>query len=180
MSDQMKFVSDIRLLLTGLWLGASVFFIGVAQAAFSVLPERELAGSVVGRSLSIVDYAGLGIAVLLIATSFVGSARVSKLWLWIERLLLVVLAAACAVQEFVIGFWMSSIRAQAGGPIDSIATDNPLKIRFDELHQNSVWVLMAAMGAALITFFIISNRTFAAAKAEIKSDIYDFSKEFKV
>ena len=176
----MKFVSDIRLLLIGLWLGASVFFIGVAQAAFSVLPEREMAGSVVGRTLSIVDYAGLAIPILLILTSFVGSARVSRLWLWVERLLLVVLAAACAAQEFVIGFWMSSIRAQAGGPIDSIAADDPLRIRFDDLHEKSVWVLMAAMAAALITFFIISNRTFAAAKAEIKSDIYDFSKEFKV
>ena len=38
----MKFVSDIRLLLTGLWLGASVFFIGVAQAAFSVAGDYVL------------------------------------------------------------------------------------------------------------------------------------------
>src|SRR3954463_14747512 len=104
----MKFVSDIRLLLIGLWLGASVFFIGVAQAAFSVVPDREMAGSVVGRTLSIVDYAGLAIAVVLILTSFFGSARVSRLWLWIERLLLVVLGLACGLQEFVIGFWMSS------------------------------------------------------------------------
>src|SRR4051794_29189697 len=120
----------------------------------------------------------MAIAVVLILTSFLGSGRVSRPWLWIERLLLVVLGLACAVQEVVIGFWMSSIRTQAGGPIDSIAADDPLRIRFDDLHEKSVWVLMAAMAAALITFFIISNRTFAAAKAEIKSDIYDFSKEF--
>ena len=40
----MKFVSDVRLLLLCIWLGAAVFFIGVAQSAFAVLGEqRELA-----------------------------------------------------------------------------------------------------------------------------------------
>ena len=42
----MKFVSDVRLLLLGVWLGAAVFFIAVAQSAFAVLPQRELAGAV--------------------------------------------------------------------------------------------------------------------------------------
>ena len=176
----MKFLSDIRLLLVALWLGAAVFFIGVAQAAFAIVQERDVAGAVVGRTLSIVDYAGLGIAVILILTSFFASARVNKFWLWIERLLLLVVGATCAAQEFVIGFWMSSIRSQIGGPIEQAAADDPLKIRFDQLHQYSEWVLMAAMIAALITFFIIANRAFATAKSELKNDIYDFSKEFKV
>jgi hypothetical protein len=176
----MKFLSDIRLLLIGLWLGASVFFIGVVQTAFAVLPQKELAGSVVGRSLSILDYSGLAIAVILILTSFLAAARVNKLWLWIERFLLVVLGAACVVEEFVIGIWMSAIRSQIGGPIDGIAADDPLRIRFDQLHQYSEWVMMAGMIAALVTFFIISNRVYAAIKAETKSDIYDFSKEFKI
>jgi hypothetical protein len=175
----MKFLSDIRLLLIGLWLGASVFFVGVAQAAFAVLPQKDLAGSVVGRSLSIVDYAGIVIAAVLILTSMLGSARVNKLWLWVERFLLLVVGAACAVEEFVLGFWMSSIRSQITGPIENAAADDPLKLRFDQLHQYSEWVLMAAMIAALITFFIISNRVYSALKAETKSDIYDFSKEFK-
>src|SRR3954466_640413 len=143
----MKFLSDIRLLLIGLWLGASVFFIGVAQAAFAVLTQRELAGAVVGRSLSIIDYAGIVIAAILIATSILGSARVNKFWLWIERVLLLVVGAACVVEEFVIGIWMSAIRSQIGGAIDSIAADDPLKLRFDQLHQYSEWVLMAAMTA---------------------------------
>jgi hypothetical protein len=39
---------------------------------------------------------------------------------------------------------------------------------------------MAAMAAALITFFIIANRVYAVIKADAKADIYDFSKEFKI
>ncbi|HEY2846222.1 MAG TPA: DUF4149 domain-containing protein [Pyrinomonadaceae bacterium] len=175
----MKFLSDIRLLLTGLWLGASVFFVGVAQAAFAVLPQKELAGSVVGRSLSIIDYAGIAIAAIMIVTSILGSARVNKFWLWIERFLWLVVGAACAVEEFVLGTWMSSIRSQMSGPIDDVAADNPLKLQFDQLHQYSEWVFMGAMIAALITFFIIANRAFGAGKVDKKGDIYDFSKEFK-
>ena len=60
----MKIFSNIRLLLISLWLGASVFFIGVAQTAFAVLPERELAGAIVGRTLAILNYSGLVIALI--------------------------------------------------------------------------------------------------------------------
>ena len=176
----MKFLSDIRLLLIGIWLGASLFFIGVAQAAFAVLPQKDLAGSVVGRSLSILDYSGIAIAAVLIVTSLLGSARVNTLGLWVERVLMVVLGAACAVEEFVIGIWMSSIRSQIGGPIDNVGADDPLKIRFDQLHQYSEWVMMGAMAAALIAFFIIANRAFGAGKTDKTGDIYDFSKEFKI
>jgi len=39
--------------------------------------------------------------------------------------------------------------------------------------------LFTAMAAGLISFFIVSNRKFGAAAAA-KSDVYDFSKEFKI
>ena len=179
MVKEMKFFSDLRLLMVSLWLGGSVYFIGAAQAAFAVLPQRELAGAVVSRDLSILNYAGMAIAAVLLLTSFVGGSRVSSFWLWVERFLLVVLASACAVGEYVIGFWLSSIRSQLGRPIDEVAAGDPLKVQFDLLHQWSVWVLVAGMAAALIAFFIIANRRFSTA-AKTDDNIYDFSKEFKV
>lgn len=175
----MKFFSDIRLLLLAVWLGAAVFFIGVAQSAFAVLPQRELAGSVVNRTLSILNYGGMVIAVILILTSLVASAKVNKFWLWVERFLLLIIAAAGAVGQFVIGFWLVSIRSQLGRPIDDVPVDDPLRMQFNTLHEYSVWVLMVAMAAALIAFFIIANRKFGISKSE-KADVYDFSKEFKV
>lgn len=175
----MKFFSDIRLLLLALWLGASVFFIGVAQSAFAVLPQRELAGAVVNKTLGILNYGGMTISVLLILTSFLAAANINKFWLWVERFLLLVIAAASAIGQFVIGFWLASIRAQLGRPIDDVAADDPLRVQFNTLHDYSVWVLMVAMAAALIAFFIISNRKFGPSSAD-KGDIYDFSKEFKV
>lgn len=175
----MKFFSDIRLLILAIWLGAAVFFIGVAQSAFAVLPSRELAGTVVNRTLAILNYSGLAISLIMIATSLIATARISRLWLWVERFLLLVLAAACAIGQFVIGFWLSSIRLQLGRPIDDVAVDDPLRIQFNALHEYSVWVLFAGMIAALITFFVIANRKFGPVKTA-ESNVYDFQKEFKI
>ena len=175
----MKFFSDIRLLLLGLWLGAAVFFIGIAQIAFSVLPQRELAGAVVGGDLTLLNYSGLAVAALLIFSTLIGVSKIKKFWLWTERFLLLLLGASCAIGQFVIGIWLSSVKIQMGRPIDEVAADDPLKIQFNTLHEYSVWILFTAMAAALIAFFIISNRKFVAAKAAT-SDVYDFSKEFKI
>ena len=177
----MRFLTDFRLLLLGLWLGAAVFFIGVAQTAFSVLPSRELAGAIVGRNLAILNISGLGIAVVLFLTSLIG-ANSKRFWLWAERLLLLVIAAACAGGQFVIALWLQFTRAQMGRPIDELAADDPLRIRFNNLHEYSVWVMFAAMAAALIAFFLIANRRAGTATASSKtttSDPFDFSKEFK-
>jgi hypothetical protein len=175
----MKFFSDIRLLLLAIWLGAAVFFIAVAQAAFGVLEQRELAGAVVNRTLSVLQYGGMGISVVLILTSLVGAARIGAFWLWIERFLLLVMAAGCAAGQFVIGFWLSSLRGQMGRPIDEVAVDDPLRVQFNTVHEYSTWALFIGMAAALIAFFIIANRKFTKPAADTKDDIYDFSKEFK-
>lgn len=174
----MKFFSDIRLLLLGIWLGAAVFFIAVAQSAFAVLPQRELAGSVVNSTLAVLNYGGIVISGLLLLTTLFGMSGVRPLWVWAERILLMLLFGACAIGHFVIGFWLSSIRSQMNGPIDDLAVDDPLRVQFNMLHEYSVWVLFAGMAAALVTFFIISNRRFG--KPENTGDVYDFSKEFKV
>ena len=177
----MKFLSDLRLLLLSVWLGAAVFFIGVAQSVFAVLSQqRELAGAVVGRTLSILNVAGLAIALILIATSFLRSANYNRVSIWTERFLLLILAAACAGGQFVIGLWLSMIRGQMGRPVDEVPVDDPLRIQFNNLHQWSEWVLLGGMLAALVAFFIISNRKFGVVSKTASTDPYDFSKEFKI
>ncbi len=177
----MKFITDVRLLLLAIWLGSSIFFIGVAQVAFSVIPSPESAGDVVNSSLAIVNYAGLAIAVILFLSSFLSSNSRNIVMLWAERLFLLMLAAACAAGQFIIGLMLSSVRAQMSGPVKTLAPDDLLRLRFDQLHEYSVWVLMAAMVVALITFFLISNRRSVVVKEKVTvNDPYDFSKEFKV
>jgi hypothetical protein len=174
----MKFFSDIRLLILAIWLGAAVFFIFVAQSAFAVLQDREMAGAVVNRTLTLLNLGGIGIAVILLLTSIIGAAKVSRFSVWVERFMLLVLGTACAIGQFVIGYWLSSIRSQAGVPMEQLAENDPLRVQFMMLHGYSVWVLAAGMAAALMGFFIIANRKFG--KPDKDADIYDFSNEFKM
>ena len=176
----MKFLSDIRLLLLAIWLGAAVFFIAVAQSAFAVLPQRELAGAVVSRTLVVLNFGGIAIFVILLLTSFISSSRVSSFWLWVERILLTIVTAACLIGQFVFGVWISLKRSEIGRPIDELAPDDPLLAQFNMLHEYSVWTLIVGMSAALITFFIIANRKFAKKTSTASTEPYDFEKEFKV
>ena len=172
----MSFIKDFRALLIGLWLGAAIFFIAVAQSSFAVLPSRELAGSVVSRTLMLINLSGLIIGAILLAASFIRQAAAKPFLLWTERLLLALVVVSCAVNQFVIGAWLFYVRAQFGGkPIDEIAADDPLKIQFNTLHEYSVWILMTAMIAALLAFFIILRKSDNNVTV-VKNDEFKFDK----
>ena len=175
----MKFFSDIRLLLVAVWLGAAFFFIAVAQSAFAVLPQREIAGLVVSRTLAILNFSGLALFVVLFLSSFVASKGANRYLVWTERFLLLVTAVTCAVGQFVFGFWIAMKRAEIGRPIDELAVDDPLRIQFNMLHEYSVWTLMIGMGAALVAYFVIANRNAGSTKKDPLATPYNFEKEFK-
>ena len=160
----MKFLSDIRLLLTGLWLGAAVFFIAVAQSAFTVLPTRDAAASLVSTVLSILNISGFIIGLVLFLTALIKRQGFNPAQVWVERFLTIVLITACGVGQFVIGTWLGIIKAGMGKPIDEMPVDDPLRVKFNDLHEYSVWVLFAGMIAALLIFFIIAGKNFWASK----------------
>ncbi len=156
----MNLLSDFRVLLLCLWLGAACFFsFAVAPSVFAVLPSRELAGSVVNRTLAIVNYSGFIIGLILLASSYISRQNANRLTLWIEQGILLLLTAACAFGQFFIGAKLSDLRSQIGRPIDEVAIDDPLRIAFNDLHGYSVTILMTAMIAAVIAFFLIVRRT---------------------
>ncbi len=168
----MNFLSKVRLLLIALWLGAACFFsFAVAPGAFAVLPSRELAGSIVSRTLMIVNISGFVIGLILLASSFLKQETTNRFRLWAERFLLIVLSAACAVGQFVIAVWLGFIRSQVGRPIDEIAAEDPLRIQFNNLHEYSVWVLITAMTAALATFFVMTIRAKEIKSIGIKQNV---------
>ena len=155
----MKIFADFRTLLVALWLGAALFFsFAVAPSVFSVLPTRELAGSVVNRTLAIVNYSGLILGLILLASSYVSRQNVNRVKLWLERGLLLLLTAACAFGQFVIGARLADLRRQIGRPIDEVAAEDPLRIAFNDLHGYSVTILSVALICALIAYFLLANR----------------------
>lgn len=183
----MKFLSNIRLLLLGLWLGAAVFFsFAVAPGAFGVLRDQQvanfsaLAGELVSRNLMIVNLSGFVIGLILLATSFVGTNLQNRFVLWTERILLLAVTLACAIGQFVIALWLRMVKTEMGKPIDAFAADDPLRIKFNNLHEYSVWVLIVAMIAALVAFFIVAAKSYTPAAVKTASKDFDFDKEFKI
>jgi hypothetical protein len=168
----MNFLSDFRALLIALWLGAACFFsFAVAPSAFTVLENRELAGAIVSRTLMIINLSGLAISLIVLAGSFIKrQTLVAPIWIWAERFLLVILMLACAAGQFVISWWLSSVRISMGKPIEEVAADDPLRIQFNNLHQYSVWVLMGAMIVALILYFLIKRKSDKIAVVENKNE----------
>lgn len=155
----MALLADLRTFLIALWLGAAVFFsFVVAPGAFGVLPSREMAGAVVNRTLAILNYAGLIVGLITLASSLIDKNKINRLRLWLEQGLLLFLTAACAFGQFVIGARLQNLRQQIGRPIDEVAADDPLRIAFNDLHGYSVATLGFAMIAALIVYFLLAQR----------------------
>ena len=153
-----------RLILLACWFGAALFFGAVvAPAAFGVLRSfglpnaNEIAGSIVTRSLSVVNIAGFLIALLLLVTAILRRNSSGRISFIVECTCLSVIALATAVGHWVIAARMRALRAAMELPIDQIAAADPRRIEFSSLHGYSVNVLGLAMIAALVALVLMSR-----------------------
>ena len=153
-----------RLILLACWFGAALFFGAVvAPAAFGVLRSfglpnaNEIAGSIVTRSLSVVNIAGFIIALLLLVTLILRRNFASRLSFIVECICLVVIALTTAVGHWFIAARMRALRAAMIVPIDQIAADDPRRIAFNSLHGYSVNALSLAMIAALVAMVLMAR-----------------------
>lgn len=160
----MNLINVTRLLLLACWFGASLFFGAVvAPAAFGVLRSfglpnaNEIAGSIVTRSLSVVNIAGFVIALLLLVTAFLWRNHSSRVSFIVECICLGVIAVATGVGHWVIAARMRALRAAMVLPIDQIAIDDPRRVAFTSLHGYSVNALSVAMIAALVVMILMAR-----------------------
>ena len=161
----MAIIVSLRLLLLGLWLGAALFFSAVvAPSVFSALRAHhvpnvgEIAGTVVTRTLSVVNVSGFVISLIVLATIFAFRRGYAPRSFLLETLSLFTLAVSTFVGHWVIAARMRAIRAAMVLPIDQLPNDDPARIEFNSLHGYSVTALSVAMIAALIAFGVIAYR----------------------
>jgi hypothetical protein len=144
----MSFLRFLILLSLIVWVGGLIFFPAVAQTAFSLLPSRHLAGSVVGRSLGILHWMGIGSGAVFLASSLLysrisgGDARLFAA----RNVLVCLMLVLTLISQFGIIPRMDAIRASIG-EIDSVARDSPARLRFDTLH---VWSTRLESGVLLL------------------------------
>jgi hypothetical protein len=158
-------VRDVRLLLIALWLGGAVFFSAtVAPSAFNVLRARgvayanEAAGSIVTRTLSILNTGGFIIALLLLLSAFLFRQGVRRRAFFAEIISLVLVAITTGVGQGIIAARMLGLRAAMGRPIDDVTADDPLRVSFNSLHGYSVMALGVAIIAAAVVLLLIARR----------------------
>jgi len=145
----------LEILLLGLWLGSMMFFsFAVAPSAFAVLPTRESAGVIVTSTIGKVELLGLVIGPLLILLNGLkrndnsGQAKILRI------ALLVLMVMCAAISRFWISPSMVSLRAAMGGHIDDVASTDPMRVHFNDLHQYSVALMGTAIVAGLVSLFL--------------------------
>jgi glucan phosphoethanolaminetransferase (alkaline phosphatase superfamily) len=153
-----------RLILLACWFGAALFFGAVvAPASFGVLRSfalpnaNEIAGSIVTRSLSVINIAGFLISLLLLLTLLVRRHSSGRLSFIMECVCLGIIALTTAVGHWVIAARMRAWRAAMVLPIDQIAADDGRRIAFNNLHGYSVNALGLAMIAALVAMVLMAR-----------------------
>lgn len=146
------------------WLGAALFFGAVvAPAAFGVLRSfglpntSEIAGSIVTRTLGVINVAGFFIALLLLVTAlFRRNAQTRLSWI-VETVCIVVIALTTALGHWWIAARMRALRLAMELPIDQIAVDDSRRIEFNALHGYSVKALGVAMIAGLVALVLMGR-----------------------
>jgi uncharacterized membrane protein len=133
----MAFLKFLMLLALIAWIGGIIFFAFVeAPALFTVLPSREMAGSVVSRSLAALHWMGLVSGVVFLAASLLyNNMRHAQLKpLAAGHILVVLMLLLTAISQFAVTPRMRALRAEMK-VIDNISFDDPRREEFDRLHQ---------------------------------------------
>ena len=161
----MPFLNQVRLFLLAAWLGAAIYFsAAVAPSVFGVLRSfsltnaNEIAGTIVTRTLSVVNTSGFILSLLLLITTFVLKKNYGRRSLIFQIALLTIVAVATGLGEWVIAARMRGLRAAMHGQIDQVALSDPNRIAFAALHSYSVSALGIAIIAGLLAFFVVANR----------------------
>jgi hypothetical protein len=150
-------VQKIRLAILGLWLGAMAFFsFVVAPAAFAVLPQQQLAGALVSRTLGVLEITGVIIGALLIVILIFSRERDGRAAFY-ELIALALMTASMLVSHFFVSRRMNELRAGLG-EIGLLAANDPARLEFDRLHQYSVWLMGFDILGAIVLIVYLARR----------------------
>lgn len=147
-----SFLRFLQVLALGGWTGAMIYFAAVVTVgAFATLPNRDLAGSIVGYTIRGLHVFGIAAAVIyLLAAAFLGRS-----WKALGRpgaMGVVVMLALTFVSQRIVIPRMDSLRARMGS-IAATAVTNPLRAQFDRLHGISVELEVAILLIGLAALF---------------------------
>jgi len=143
----------------GTWVGAGLFAtLVVAPAAFRQLPTPDLAGAVVGYTLTRLHVLGIaaGIVFLFAFAGMRGAADLAKPAALLVLLMLVLTAAS----EFGVTPRMAGLREQMvreHGSIAATPREDPARSSFGKLHGVSASLELATLVSGLAALFLTAR-----------------------
>jgi hypothetical protein len=141
----------------GTWVGSILFFsFVVAQGAFSVSPDKDLAGALVGYALARMHVIGIVAGIVYLLATAVLERSVGALAHPAALLVFAMVVFTIVSQHGVIAR-MDVLRLQMGS-VAATPPENPLRIAFDRLHQYSVWLEGAILISGLVALFLTARQ----------------------
>ncbi|HXQ27134.1 MAG TPA: DUF4149 domain-containing protein [Candidatus Acidoferrales bacterium] len=143
----------LRVFALGTWVGSIVYFVAVVtRDAFAVLPNRDLAGALVGSTLGGLHGLGVIAAVVYLVASL-GLERSAKALARPAALgVILMLLLTLASQRFVIPR-MAVLRTEMGS-VDATPGSDPRRAEFDRLHSISVDLEGGVLVIGLVALFL--------------------------
>jgi uncharacterized membrane protein len=156
----MSLVRYLMLLSLVVWIGGLIFFSFVlAPTVFAVLPTRQLAGSVVSRSLGIMHWMAITCGVAFAITSMIDSRIVNGVAepFAARNLIVYAMITLTLVGMFGIASRMLALRAQMN-PIDAVPHDDARRVEFNRLHVWSTRIEGSVLVLGLALLYLTARR----------------------
>ncbi len=153
-------IRTLLLLCLAIWIGGLIFFAFIeAPVAFMSLPDTHMAGIIVGASLRILHWMGLGsgFAVLFLFTA------AGRLGIYVQQkmrlpvIVLLLMLALTAISQFGIIPRMEQYRIQAGGAINRADQNDPARVAFNQLHKVSEKVEGGVLLCGVALLFLLAR-----------------------
>jgi uncharacterized membrane protein len=156
----MSLVRYLMLLSLVVWIGGLIFFAFVlAPTVFAVLPTRQLAGSVVSRSLGFMHWMAISCGVVFAITSMIDSRIVNGVAepFAARNLIVYAMIILTLVGMFGIASRMLALREQMN-PIDAVPHDDARRVEFNRLHHWSTRIEGSVLVLGLALLYLTARR----------------------
>lgn len=150
------FLRFLQVFSLGCWVGSILFFIVFTQGIFSVLPTKDLTGTVVGYSLGRLHILGIIAGCLYLIATAALEKSVGALASPASILVLIMIICTMLTQYGVIAR-MDVLRQQMGS-VEAAPAGSPLLAAFNRLHQYSVWLESAVLLSGLAALFLTARQ----------------------
>jgi hypothetical protein len=145
-----------KMLALALWIGSIFYFAAVvAPTAFAVLPSRDLAGMVVGHSLSSLHWIGIACGLVFLLCSFLlALIEGGQTPFHGRELLMVAMMAITLIAHFGIERRMNTLKSNMG-VIDVVPQQDARRVEFNHLHAWSERLEGSVFFCGLVLLYLV-------------------------